>query len=275
MLVMECERRWGIRVGRPLPNLSYNYVASATGAGGAAAILKLGYPGPGFEHEAEALRVFDGRAAAQLLELDLDAGAMLIERVVPGRPLGTVQDEEEAMAAAASVMRRVWRPVPAPHSFPTVAEWAEGFERLHAQFDGGAGPMPVALVERAEAAFADLIASQRDPVLLHGDLHHGNILSSTRDAWLAIDPKGLVGEREYEVGALLRNPDSLLRSPSAGRILERRIARLSDELTLDRERVRNWAAAQAVLAAYWGWEDHGQIWQDALEYAELLWKIRA
>ncbi|MEJ7653832.1 MAG: hypothetical protein WKH64_11110 [Chloroflexia bacterium] len=72
--------------------------------------------------------------------------------------MGTVQDEEEAMAAAASVMRRVWRPVPSPHSFPTVAEWAEGFERLHAQFDGGGGPMPVALVERAEAAFADLIA---------------------------------------------------------------------------------------------------------------------
>ncbi|MEJ7653833.1 MAG: aminoglycoside phosphotransferase family protein [Chloroflexia bacterium] len=109
-------------------------------------------------------------------------------------------------------------------------------------------------------------------MLLHGDLHHGNIPSSTRDAW-PIDP-GPVGDAS-EVGALLRNPDSLLRSPSAGRILERRIARLSDELTLDRERVRNWAAAQAVLAAYWGWEDHGQIWQDALEYAELLWKIRA
>jgi streptomycin 6-kinase len=59
----------------------------------------------------------------------------------------------------------------------------------------------------AESLFRELIASSESPVLLHGDLHHFNILSARRQPWLAIDPKGVAGEPAYEPGALLRNPN--------------------------------------------------------------------
>ena len=130
--------------------------------------------------------------------------------------------------------------------------------------------MPKALVERAEVLFAELIASQTETLLLHGDLHHENILSAGRRPWLAIDPKGVVGERAYDTAALLHNPVELLDAPRPRKVLERRIALLSEELGFDRERVRDWGIAQAVLAAYWGWEDGGRVWEEALVFAELL-----
>ena len=76
-------------------------------------------------------------------------------------------------------------------------------------------------------------------VLLHRDLHHGTILlSAQRKSWLAIDSKGLLGEREYEVGAMLRNPmPKLLTQPQPERILSRRLDQLSEELEFDRDRL--------------------------------------
>jgi len=134
-------------------------------------------------------------------------------------------------------------------------------------------------VEEGEALFAELLASSAPPILLHGDLHHDNILSAHvssagRQPWLAIDPKGVVGEPAYEVGALLRNlwPDRHTHS-NPGRLLERRLHRLAEELALDPARVRGWAVAQAVLSAVWGIEDN-EGWGAALADAELLSAIK-
>lgn len=270
-LVTRCEARWSLEVGPPFPELSFNYAAPALRADGTGGVLKLSFPhDPGFEREAEALRLFGGRGAARLLEFDLDRGAMLLERLEPGVPLTTVRDDDEATCIAADVLRQLWRPVPPGHPFPSVSDWAWGFDRLRRSFGGGTGPMPAALVERAEAFFAELLASQGEPALLHGDLHHYNVLAARREPWLAIDPKGVVGEPAYDTAALLHNPVETLRTPRPGKVLERRVDLLSKELGLDRERVRGWGFAQAVLAAYWGLEDSGRVWNEALVFAELL-----
>ena len=135
--------------------------------------------------------------------------------------------------------------------------------------------MPTRLVEEAEELFDELVASQAEPVLLHGDLHHLNILSARRQPWLAIDPKGVVGEPAYDVAALLHNPVELLEAPRPGDVLERRVEVLTEELGLDRARVRGWGVSQAVLSAYWGLEDSGLVWEEALVFAGLLSEIKA
>jgi streptomycin 6-kinase len=275
-LVTDLEWRWSLEVGPPFPGLSQNYVAPALRADGMAAVLKLSFPeDPEFATEARALRLFDGRGIARLLELDPERGAMLLERLEPGVPLDALEDDEEAMSVAADVLRRLWRPAPANHPFPLVSDLARGLVRLRRHFGGGTGPLPAALVEEAEALFAELIASQAEPVLLHGDLHHGNILAARRRPWLAIDPKGVVGEPAYDTGALLYNPTELLDAPRPGKALERRIDQLAEQLDLDGARVRGWGLSRAVLAAYWGWEDSGEVWEEALAFAELLAAIKA
>jgi streptomycin 6-kinase len=274
-LTEEISHRWSLRVEGPFPNLSYNWVAPAFREDGAPAVLKLSYPGDKeFETEAAVLAAFGGRGICRLLELDLDRGAMLLERLRPGRPLTAVGDDEEATAVAAGVMKKMWRPAPPDHRFPTVPDWSRGFERLRRRFGGGTGPMPGKLVGQAETLFAELLASEGAPLLLHGDLHQENILSAGRRTWLAIDPKGVVGEAAYDTAALLHNPVGALNAPDPRGLLERRLDVLSGGLGLDRARVRAWGLAQAVLAAYWGLEDGGRVWDEALVFARLLAEIR-
>jgi streptomycin 6-kinase len=127
------------------------------------------------------------------------------------------------------------------------------------------------MVDEAETLFDELTRSASEPVLLHGDLHHFNILAAAREPWLAIDPQGVVGERAYEVGALLRNPmPQLLTWPRLRRVQTRRVEQLADELDFDRQRLRGWAFAQAVLSAWWSFEDTGKDWEQGIAVAESL-----
>jgi len=272
-LVGRCAARWSLKVGPPFPSLSYNYAAPAEGPGGERLVLKVGVPVAELLSEVEALRLFDGRGAARLLDADAEWGALLLERLEPGRQLVTLceEDDEAATSAAAGVMKKLWHPTPFAHNFPTAADWGRGLQRLREHFGGGTGPFPRRLVEEAEALYAELLASSEEPVLTHGDLHHGNLLAAARAPWLAIDPKGLVAEPAYEVGALLRNPlPQLLRRPDPVRVTERRIAQLSEELGFDRARVRGWGLAQAVLSEWWSIEDTGEPGEFSFAAAEIL-----
>jgi streptomycin 6-kinase len=271
VLAAECAQRWSLTILPPFASMSYNYVAPAVRADGTDAVLKLGVPNPELLTEIEALRLFDGRGIVRLLDADPERGALLLERLKPGTLLSSVTDDEQATSIAAQVMQQLWRPVPPEHPFPTVARWAAGLQRLRDRFDGGTGPFPTTWVERAERLFAELIESMDEPVLLHGDLHHYNILAAERQPWLALDPKGVVGEAAYEVGALLRNPCSrILGEPGVRRISARRLDQLAAELGFDRERLVGWGVAQAVLSAWWVYEDHGHGWEPWIAFADML-----
>jgi streptomycin 6-kinase len=274
-LISSCEQRWSITVLPPFTPLSYNYVAPAVGPDGNPFVLKLGFPNPELASEIEALRWFDGQGMARFLDGDSRLGILLLERVIPGTPLSSLENDDQATHIAADVMRKLWRPIPAGHHFTTVECWANGLARLRLKFNGGTGPFPASLVEEAESLFVQLLGSMDTAVLLHGDLHHENILASRRQPWLAIDPKGVVGEPAYEVGALLRNPRHILQSPQLERITARRLDLLAEILGLDRERLRGWALAQAVLSAWWAVEDHGYGWEPAIHLAEILSRIKA
>jgi streptomycin 6-kinase len=273
-LLKSCEKRWSVRLQAPFQNLSYHYVAPATGPGGAKWVLKAGYPNPDLVAESEALQLFDGRGAVRLLQTDPDQGLLLLEQLVPGTPLTQLEDDESATSIAAQLMQQIWRPVPTQHSFPTVADWAKGLKRLRAHFNGAYGPFPPGLVERADSLFAELLASSAENMLLHGDLHHTNILSAGRQPWLAIDPKGVVGEPAYEASAFMVNPiPKLLQYANPERILRRRADQFAEALGLERARLSRWAFAQAVLSGWWSYEDHGRGWEYYIACAEILAQI--
>lgn len=274
-ILAACERRWGITLGPAFADLSFHYVASAVRSDGTAVVLKACSPTGEFEQEAEALQLFDGRGMVRLLECDTSNEVMLLERLEPGTLLRTVKDDEEATSIAATVMRQFWRPAPQEHPFPTVSDWGRGFVRLRQHYEGGCGPFPSAVLEEAEILYAELSVSMAEPMLLHGDLHHDNILAAQRESWLAIDPKGLIGEPAYETGAILRNPlPQLLELPQPGRGLARRVDQLAEELGFDRVRVRGWGLAQAVLSAWWSVEDFCDVSDTAIACAELLASIK-
>jgi streptomycin 6-kinase len=271
-LVAEFALRWELTLGEPCPGMFYNYLVRAVRADGTGAVLKLGVPGGPIGSEANALRAFDGRGCVRLLEADQDAGAMLLELVEPGRTLDEVEDDDRAALFAAAVMKRVRRPVPEGRSFVTVVDWSRGLDRLRKRFGRGTGPFPEPLVERAEGLYAELLESVTETWLLHGDLHHGNMLSAQREPWLAIDPQGVVGDPGYEVPPFVRNNLSAAADP-AGRVA-RRVSVLADALGLEPQRVLKWTQAEAVLSAWWQYEDNDPDWRQAISLAEMLGSVR-
>lgn len=265
------EERWGIRAEDPLQPLAYSYVVPATTPNGTKLIIKLAFPDSGPLREAEVLRRFGGRASVLLLDAETAVSALLLERLIPGSSLSTVEDDEEATSIAVGVIRRLGAPVPEAHSFRTVADRAGDLCHLRNLFGGGTGPFPGHLVRWAEGLFKELLASMGPPVLLHGDLHHDNILSAEREPWVAIDPKGIVGEPAYEVAILLCNPmPGLLARPNPLALIRRRIDQLAEGLGFDRERIAGWGIAQAVLSSWWAYEDHEEGWEYWIRCAELI-----
>jgi len=270
-ILAACEERWNLTIGAPVGNLSFNYVAPAVLADGTEVMMKTGLTDE-FPSQPQALGHFDGHGMVQLLAYDEPNAAMLLERLKPGTSLRAVEDDEMAIEAAADVMRKIWRPLPQKHyPFPTICDWSESFARLRKLYDGGTGPFPPAMFDKAERLYAELSASMAEPVLLHGDLHQDNILSAEREPWLAVDPKGVIGEPVFETGALLRNfwPD-ILSLPDPKSLMARRIDQLSAALGFDRERIYDWAFSQAVLSALWGFEDTGKLENEGLYFVELL-----
>lgn len=204
-------------------------------------------------HSGEVLDAFDGHGAARVFEYT--GGALLIERLRPGNSLvGLARDgnDEAAIEILAGVIQEM-SAARIPKRCATVQDWARGFERYIATRDK---QVPPDLVEWAERLYVDLSNSQRQTRLLHGDLHHDNVLFDSARGWLALDPKGVVGEVEYEIGAVLRNPSHLFVSRA---IVERRIRQFTNRLELDFERTLAWGFAQAVLSAIWEVEDHGRL----------------
>jgi streptomycin 6-kinase len=271
-LLDEASRRWNLMDIQPVPNLSYNFVALATKPpsplsplpkGEGNIILKLGVPNRELTSEIAALRLYNGRGVCHLLEGDADKGMLLLERLLPGRRLAALEDDEQATRIAAGVMRQLWRPVPENmNGFIQLKDWFNGFKRLHKRFNDGTGPLPKRLVETAESLSADLFAENKDERLLHGDFHHFNVLESAR-GWLAIDPKGVIGPKGYEVGPFLINPVPELLSRSNPRAqTEKRIAILSEMLGMEQERIRSWGFCHAVLSAWWSIEDNDPGWGD-------------
>jgi len=269
-LVAEAARRWDVVLDPPFEPMSYNFVASATSADGSRVVLKALLPETVRRTEPAMLALCDGRGMVRLLEHEPESGIMLLERIEPGMPLLEMADDEEATRIAARVMRRFWSEPPPVHPFPTVADWLlRAFERHRREY-GGSGPLKQDLFERAEVLSSELLASPAGTVVLHGDLHHWNILAATREPWLAIDPQGVVGEPAFEVGAWLRNPMPNIPETS---VLARRIAVLAEELDIERDRLTAWGAVNAVLSALWSAENGGTNWGPAITCAERLFAL--
>jgi len=301
-LVAEASARWGLTDIQPVSNLSYNFVAFAN-RGNEKVALKIGVRNDELISEMAALQLFNGEGACRLIDSDEERGFLLLERLTPGVMLSTLEDDEQATHIAAEVMQKIWQPLdhvtlPKEHrddvsdsegsltqtnrrfaaeqlrvtynKFIRLSDWFDGLKRLRARFNGGTGPFDQKLVERVERSVSDFFIENHKPVLMHGDFHHFNILSSGR-GWLVIDPKGVRGPAGYEMGPFLMNPWGEMLNGTRQRLMtERRIDILHEHLGFERERIREWGLAHAVLSAWWDIEDNTGRGEYALNFAAML-----
>lgn len=267
-------QRWDLSISPSFENLSYNYVTPASLSDGTPVVLKLGVPNDELRAEIAALRHFNGRGIVRLLDADEENCAMLLERITPGETLWCV-DDEIATASLLDVMPKLWKPYGGDFPFKRVDDWGRGFARLCERHNGKTGKLDTKMVDKAECLFYELLVSSAEPVLLHGDLHHDNLLSAQRVPYLAIDPKGVLGESCYEVGAFLRNPlPGLLENENPRKLIQRRVDMIVEYLGFDRQRVIGWGMSQAVLSAIWCDEDGVDCGDEVMQVAEILGRLK-
>ncbi len=269
-LLGELEASWGLQISAPY-ELSYNYVAPATSRSGTRCVVKLTVPGSeALTREAVALASYAGNGAVRLLARDDRRGALLLERAEPGLQLAEwgPDRDSEATSILCSVMQDLWR-APAPdRGLPNLVDYGHAF----ADYDGryaGSGPLPQVLVDRARNLLDQLAGTAARTVLLHGDLHHHNVLQAGGDSWLAIDPHGVIGDPGFDIGPMLYNP--LTRDvEELRRLLPARLDQLSGLTGLPDDRVRAWGFVMSVLSEVWTSEDRDGIDGRPLAVAEAI-----
>jgi streptomycin 6-kinase len=193
------------------------------------------------------LQWWDGDGAARVYALEGDA--VLMERIEGSRSLvdmARLGEDDEAthiLCAATNRLHRL-RDKPLP-KLTTLQEWFEPLAPAAAQRGG--------LLAQAHATARDLLAAPRDVVVLHGDIHHGNILDGGERGWLAIDPKGLLGERTFDYANMLRNPDEEMALRPG--YFARQTTIIAEAARVERRRLLQWVLAFCGLSAAWIYAD--------------------
>ena len=223
------------------------------------AVLKIQWPHRESEHEAAALELWNGNGVVRLLARDEERHALLLERCWPGTPVGR-RGSEAALDVLIGLLPRLWKPAGRP--FRTLAEEASWWvSYLPEQWERDGQPYERVLLDAALAALEELAPTQGEQVLVHQDLHGDNVLAAEREPWLAIDPKPLVGEREFSLASIIRSPEL----GHSERALRHRLDRLTSELGLDRDRARKWALGQTIA-----WTSSSDVGATHVEIARWL-----
>ena len=223
--------------------------------------------------EAVALGAYRLAAATSVVEHDVTLGLLVTRRVLPGddiRPLARTDDDAATREIAALAARL--------HSCQSGVADLPHLREIGTAFDRAEDPrIPQGLIADARRVFLELMADEVDPVVLHGDLQHLNVLN-TGDGWRAIDPHGWIGDPAFESAALLANPRGLIEGGDArgmdGSELARKARRRSEiyaEVTgYDTDRLRWWGFVGCVIAELWMIESHDLVHGAPLAVAEVL-----
>ncbi len=241
-------RRWNLQPdGPPFASLAGHLMPVQYA--GDPAMLKV-------SHEADeifgaaVMQWWDGDGAARVLALDGEA--LLLERATGPRSLVTMVrngQDDAASRIICQVAARLHATRPKPH--PALKPLDRWFEALAP----GAGRHGGIVATAAETA-RQLFASARDVTQLHGDLHHENVLDGgSPRGWLAIDPKGLLGDRGYDFANIVCNPERDLDVVSSSVRLLRQVDVIAEATSYDRRRLLQWILAYAGLSAAWILDD--------------------
>lgn len=270
-LIYDCEKRWQMKMLPPF-DLSFNFVAPAIREDGTEVVIKLVVPGDEFVSEVDALTLFNGNGIVKIIEVDTAKGILILERLLPGKTLASLENEEEAASIASQIMKKLWIPVPSnSSSIPTTMHMEEKLIHIFKKNREGLGPITKDLLQEAVDTYRLMNAMPDKPYLLHGDLHHYNILTAAREPWLAIDPKGLIGDREYDVIQYLLNK---LPNGDSTHVIEKRIDIFVKELNLDKKRMISWGFAHSVLATCWTVQEDGRYCEPFFDAIHIFKRLK-
>jgi streptomycin 6-kinase len=263
--------KWNFRFIQEMPNLSFNYVALVElRSRREVVILKTAPANSPIDVETHWLQCFKGNVP-EVYDVDKKGHAFIMEYVRPGKSLKTLVQEghdESATRVICKMIRELQKQKghdlsKNPGLFKHLSEIAKDLSLLKGHAENS-------LLSKAETLFHELTMDRSKDVLLHGDLHHDNIMSHYM-SWKVIDPHGYVGDPVAEVGVMIRNPLDCfpaVRSPSV--VIETRLKILKEELGFDLQRIKAWAFCITMLSAAWNIPDFMSLAKKDLEIAAVI-----
>lgn len=267
--IAQCAQEWQLTeivVGK---NLSYHYIATAYSTlFRMPVVLKLGFDAHSLIQEQTALQLYHGNGSVRLLAADMNKRALLLECLVPGTSLTSLFPQQDLCAVdhTVNILKKLHQtPLPEPGILTPLSTLLTTFEHPY-------DDLPQQHLTTAQQLLQDLLASQKQQVVLHADLHQGNMLKAN-DGYTAIDPKGMLGDPAYDVGPFIRNPLQLLiEHDDARAIVVQRIEHFAQRMSIDAARIAAWCYVQSVIAACWHSQDNSdtQVIDDCIRMAELI-----
>lgn len=263
--IIKLSEKWEFELIKVMPELSYSFVALVKYQN-KSAIIKIAPPKQSLERESLCLSSFQ-KDSPTIFHFEEKENAILMEYIYPGKSLKNLVKagkDDQATKIICNIIRELkFQNMPKQHPFKHLSEIAEDLNIL-------IGHLDKALLDKAIHLFQELTADRSEDIMLHGDLHHDNILSSA-DNWKIIDPHGYVGEPTAEVGAMIRNPyDCFPNDKPLEKILERRLSILRDELPYDFVRIKAWCYCISVLSAAWTYEGFKKVNDSEITFIQAL-----
>lgn len=253
-IIQSLSDHWNLTSVTPVDNMTYHYVAKAIRDNTQSVVLKIGFDEISLTQEKIALEYFNGSAAIQLIDYNQTYKALLLDQAIPGVTLKSFypKNAEFVMDCYVQTMKKLHeKKLPDKHSYPHIRDWLTALDKINTSV------LPKNMIERAIILKNKLLQSIEQPVFLHGDLHHDNILQHA-DSWVAIDPKGIVGDEAFEIAAFdFIHPSELENKSSITDLFEQRIHQIAKKSNLDAQRIKDWVFVRLMLSAVWSIEDNG------------------
>lgn len=264
-IVKDLEEEMNFNFLSPVQDLTYGYVAHVE-HNHKKAILKITPSSGPTKTEHIWLRSFSNDIVPEIYGFNEKHNALLMEALIPGHTLKELVkkgDDDKATMIICESIRKLQAKPQASSSYTHLSKLQDALSILRGHFDQK-------LLEKAETLFKELTTDRSNDVLLHGDLHHDNILSSGEN-WKVIDPHGYIGDPAFEIGPMMYNPlDAFPKDVDLFKTSERRFHILKSELSFDPERMKAWAFCMAVLSIAWTFEGSRTIPEHERELANIL-----
>jgi len=251
-IVRSYAKKWQLHDLRVTNNLTYNYVVFIAHN----AVLKIGFNQKDIQQEIKALMHFQN-----IKLLRYDEHAILMERCIPGTTLTSFvpHKDQQATDICISLMQNFYKP---SNTFTQhLSDWLTIIYKDH--------NLNKDYLKKAQKFTDHLLNSSSETVVLHGDLHHGNILKHN-ERYVAIDPKGILGERAYDIACFIRNPlEKIIKNFD---LIPKRIEQFSQACAIDPVRLKQWCFLHGILSACWRIEDH-QNPKSILKFCDFIYSI--
>ena len=249
-VIKSLSKKWQLTNIVPVENMSWNYVVKADSEKYGPVCIKVSIKESLIADEIKALEYFNSFAMIKLIDHDAVLHALLLQQAIPGKSLkGLYQsNKEEAIVIYARVIECLLSSAKESTS-GHVKDWMEAFNRVPKD------KLPKNLLHKAKILSKEMLEQPHDEFLLHGDLHMDNIISD-QNKWVAIDPKGVIGPKEFEVACFnFIAQDEWSSVDNIPELFEIRAKKLSQLLEIDHSMLKNWVFIRLTLSACWMIED--------------------